>query len=402
MRVKAVKLARISLLFILIFLGRLGSSSAWHWPSPLLPVILVPGEAMKIVTIDMPDFGLATRNAVDLAVAHHGGKIGGHPIRTQHFPFGCFPAAENEKFLKKITKDPQVVGVIGPICSGPAFQQVPVLSKAKILTISPANTAAELTEDEFHEANPYYYRTAPSDTFQGEAGGRFASAPVEQQGLGAATAAILYYSPEEAYSEVLREGFKRTFTGTVAGEFPIEFGQEDFSDLLGQLQALGVDVVYAPLFDEALFFYFQLREAGGSFGQTPFLGTDSLFFPDIFEFLGDDPVEFYVTATNSNGPKYEAFHKAYVKKFREEPNAFEPLAYDATRLMLKAIAAKSIKLGKFLVLNPRDLRRYMDGASHYPYVGAGGTYTDPHNGDLNPTGHSVFQGGEGEFTPIYP
>ena len=393
--------ARLFAFIALVVLAFPASSFAWHWPK-IDPILLFPGEPMKVVIIDMPDFGLDTRNAVDLAVEQFGKKIDGHMIRTQAYPFGCDEEVEgNDRFLKRVTRNDRVVGVIGPICSGVASRQVPILSAAGILTISPANTTADFSTPEFHEENRYYFRTAPSDLIQGTIDGSFASTPVAQGGLGASRAAILYY-PDESYPESLRASFKQTFAGTVVGEFPVSFDQEDFSAVIAQMEALNVDVVYAPIFENLTFFFEQLRGGNGAVRGVPVFATDGFFGDFIFEVFGDNPEELYLSTVNSEGPHFVAFYNDYVAKYGIEPNPFEGFAYDATRLLLKAVADKSFRVGKFLFLDPRSLVAYMEDGIHYPYNGAGGVYSTPTGADLNSKGFSVYKAENGDFTPLYP
>src|SRR4030095_545047 len=207
-------------------------------------ILLGPGQAVRIARMAMPQFGLVMRNAVDLAIEQFGGTFLGHPIQTKHYGKGCDLRAELDGFVQGLIRESKTVGLIGPICSGRTARIVQTLSDAKILTISPDNTARELTEPAFHDLIPFYFRTSPTDAFQGPAGAAFAQTPTAQGGLGAASAAIIYY--DEGYSNTLREGFKKTFSGSIL-EFPIQFEHQDFTDILDAVMGQ-VDVIYAPVF----------------------------------------------------------------------------------------------------------------------------------------------------------
>jgi len=213
-------------------------------------IVLRPGQPLQIATMDMPEFGLSTRNAVDLAIEQFG-NLQGHPIKTKHYGRGCDERKEMDGFIQGLIREPKTLGLVGPICSGRTVRIVQTLSDAKILTISPANTFSGFSDPAFHELIPYYFRTAPSDQFQGGVGAEFAISPKAQNGLGATTAAIIYYGDDEAgYSSVLRQGFREAFIaagGTIVGEFPIQFGQTDFNDALDEMGE--AEVVYAPIFD---------------------------------------------------------------------------------------------------------------------------------------------------------
>ena len=66
--------------------------------------ILRPGQPVRIATMDMPQFGLAMRNAIDLAVEQFGGVLFGHAIQTKHYGRGCDLRGEQDQFLNGLTR----------------------------------------------------------------------------------------------------------------------------------------------------------------------------------------------------------------------------------------------------------------------------------------------------------
>ena len=358
-------------------------------------IVIRPGQSLLIGTMDEPKF-LPTRLGVDLAVDQFGNQLLGFPIRTKHLGHGCGPM-QNQNIAEGLSKDPKVAGVVGPMCSGRAHGIIHLLSDAQVLTISPANTGAFLTEPDFRP--PYYFRTSPNDLFQGPIGADFAG-----QALGATTAAVIYY--EEEYSLGLFEGFNQAFTaggGTITGEFPIPFEQGDFTAILDEIGE--VDVIYAPIFfEDSAPLYTQLRERDPN-GEIPLLVSDGSIGPFMFDLIGPNPVEFYASGVVLKGPEFPVFLQDYLASFGQEPepDSFEAMAYDAATLMLNAMAAVAQTDAKGnLVISPPALLDYLNDPSNYPYLGAGGTYTVPENGDLNKNGWEVFLGQDGEFIPVYP
>ena len=57
-----------------------------------------------------------------------------------------------------VVADAQVVGVIGTLCSGAAVEASPIISKAGLSMVSPANTSPLLTSDLFGNVSPDYYK----------------------------------------------------------------------------------------------------------------------------------------------------------------------------------------------------------------------------------------------------
>src|SRR4030095_853085 len=166
---------------------------------------------------DMPEFDVLTRNAVELAIEKFGGALFGHPIKTKHYGKGCDARREHDAFIQGLTREPKTVGLIGPICSGRTLRIIQTLSDAQILTISPANTLPDLTDPEFHDSIPFYFRTSPNDMNQGPLAARFAQAPNDQNGLGAKRAVIVSYdfAQEDDFFGIVEKGFRDNFTGTI-------------------------------------------------------------------------------------------------------------------------------------------------------------------------------------------
>ena len=69
----------------------------------------------------------------------------------------------------RFTSDPNVVGVVGPMCSSACTPAAPIYDAAGFTTISPSCTAPALTQSGFASFN----RTVPSDANQGKFAAEF-------------------------------------------------------------------------------------------------------------------------------------------------------------------------------------------------------------------------------------
>ena len=389
--IRKFKLHLASLLFSLLISAPLMAAD----------IVIRSNQPVSIATMDFPQYGFFTRNGVDLAVLQFGGSLLGHRIKTMDYGKGCDLRQELDDFIQGLTRQPKTLGLVGPICSGRTRRIVETLSDAQILTISPANTFSGFSDPELHSSIPYYFRTPPNDRFQAETAADFTLSPPSENGLGASTAAIVYYGGDDDYSQFLANGFRDLFTqggGTIVGDFPIDFGQ----DLSTVVDTLGdVDVVYAPLFDGEFFsLYTALRE---THGDVPLLGTDGVMGLSALEVLGITPVQSYATGVVENGPNLETFVADYTAHYGYPPGPFEAFAYDATRLILNAAAAAaSVDASGTLTISTEDMLDYMNDSANYPYAGAGGTYQTPVNGDLNFGGYAVFQDVGGDFLQVFP
>ncbi|HVE78882.1 MAG TPA: ABC transporter substrate-binding protein, partial [Gemmatimonadaceae bacterium] len=85
-------------------------------------------------------------------------------------------AAQEAENARKAAEDTKTVGYIGTFNSGAARISIPILNKAGIVMISPANTATDLTMDRTTDSTYYasgtknYFRVIPNDSIQGLVG----------------------------------------------------------------------------------------------------------------------------------------------------------------------------------------------------------------------------------------
>ena len=131
---------------------------------PLTPTSLLnAAESMqKAIELASEDYGLIRGRAVSL----------GQPVDTMCSSDGGGEGA------RQIVADPQVVGVIGPACSGASVGASPVLSTAGLAMISPANASPDLTSDlagnQGPDYHPGYFRVYSNGLYQAQAVAHFA------------------------------------------------------------------------------------------------------------------------------------------------------------------------------------------------------------------------------------
>lgn len=141
--------------------------------------------------------------------------------------------------------DAKVSAVIGAASSSVTLNVIDQITKAPIVQISPANTAASLSG-----YSPFFFRTAPPDTVQGSALG--------QQIVKDGNANIAFLVFNDAYGTGLRDVVEKTITdagGTVTyggngkgQEFPP--GQTTFSSEVTAAIASKPDAIVVIAFDE--------------------------------------------------------------------------------------------------------------------------------------------------------
>ncbi|HYN16849.1 MAG TPA: branched-chain amino acid ABC transporter substrate-binding protein, partial [Actinomycetes bacterium] len=132
------------------------------------------------LTGSLSELGLGIKNSVDLAVkqANEKGTVPDYEIVVAAEDDAADPAT-GANAANKLASDPQVGGVVGTLNSSVAQSVAPVLAKADIVQVSPANTNPTLTrgpkpDDSPQRIWPTYMRVATTDTFQGPFAADFA------------------------------------------------------------------------------------------------------------------------------------------------------------------------------------------------------------------------------------
>jgi neutral amino acid transport system substrate-binding protein len=169
--------------------------------------------------------------------------------------------------------------VIGAASSSVSLNFVDTLTDAKITQISPANTSIELSG-----YSPFYFRTAPPDTVQGNALGTLISSD------GYANIGFLVFN--DTYGTGLRNSVEETITAAggkcVFGckgqgdEFPA--GQTTFSSEVQAVNAANPDAIVIIAFDETKSIVPELAASGFDMSKTYFVdGNLSDFSADFPE-----------------------------------------------------------------------------------------------------------------------
>src|SRR3954463_15150770 len=120
---------------------------------------------------DLSALGLGMKNSIDLAIkqANDAGKIKDWKIEFD--PEDDTAKADvGAQVASKVASDSAVAGVIGTLNSSVALQVAPILQKANIVQISPANSGVGLTgRDKSPQVRPYsnYFRVCATDDLQG-------------------------------------------------------------------------------------------------------------------------------------------------------------------------------------------------------------------------------------------
>lgn len=345
--------------------GSTGPSS--FEPGPLGTVTVLRGESVRIRSLlamtGAPSLGIAARRGVELAVGDVGTVRGrrvdlGDPVDSRCSPDGGRSGA------REIVADPQVVGVIGTSCSAAAVAASPVISQEGFVMIAPSTTSPLLTSDLAGNPNPDhhpgYFRVANNDLYQARAVADFAYSHLGLR-------RIVTLHDGDPYTTALTNAFGDAFRA-VGGEVPVATGiakgQTDMTSVLAEFAVAGPDGIFFPLFvPEGSPFAAQARGFGGLEDATLISGAALL----VSEFLAEPQSEgIYFAGPQSDyrgnvnavtGKSAEIVSAAYATEYGQRPSTpYWALAYDATTLLLDAIATVAVEEGGRLYIDRAALR----------------------------------------------
>ncbi|MBW3572200.1 MAG: branched-chain amino acid ABC transporter substrate-binding protein, partial [Gemmatimonadetes bacterium] len=312
-----------------------------------------------------PDvYGVRSRMGAELALEelNASGAFGGRELALRVVddegnPTSAIAAADS------LVRDPDVLAVVGHVYSGAT------IAAAQQYAGNLPAVATSATSPEVSRLGDWIFRVASSDSANAVALARAANAMGRR-------IAVLYANDD--YGQGLARNFAsalRAAGGTVAAMDPFLDDTKDFTPYLRRMKDRGVDLVFvAGLQDPAARAIAQAQQVG--------LGA---------RFLGGDGIE----GLAEMGPRYDGtavgvlFHaqmsdsaRAFVQRYRarynEDPDSQSALAYDAVRLLARALQAGH--------RDPASIRRWLEGVGAErggspPFEGVAGRVEFDENGD---------------------
>ena len=341
-------------------------------------VPVASGDAIQIrslnaISEEVADFGLPLQRGAELGMADYGTVHGfdvdlGPRFDGQCTNFGGVSAGQ------AIAKDETVIGVIGTSCSGAAAGAAPLITGAGMVMISPGNTSPALTSD--LAGNPGenrhvgYYRTAHNDLFQGRVMAEFV-----YNELGLVTAAAIHDG--DPYTRGLAEAFADAFEvlgGTITGFTGVNKDDTDMVPVLLELATGGPEALFFPVFQPVGDHIADQVPTVDGFEDTQMFSADGLLTAEYLSlpqsvgmyFSGPD-TRYGGNVNQSTGKTAEDFLAAYQAAYEELPtSSFWAHAYDATTLLLDAIAAASYVTDEgTLMIDRAGVREFLDDVDGY-------------------------------------
>lgn len=326
-------------------------------------------------------YGMNVKNGLLLAMAEINEKGG---IRQK--PMDLLiedDGSSEEKAVEKATELAKggVPLIIGGITSSVTLAMVPVCEKNKVILLSPTASSPKLST-----AGDYFFRNYPSDSLEGRVMAEYAVRRLKIRNV-----AIL--SIDNEYGKGVTDVFKKRFTelaGTVLSEKYYAEGTADFAATVKELKSMNPDAIYMPgYYTEISSIMKEVKTQGV---KSKLMSVEGAAQPQIVEIAGDAaeglvyPQPPYDPESSDWDTKH--FVSTYKAKYPTAPDIDAAFAYDALRIVAKAIEASANY--------PVDLRARLSDTS---FKGITGDIAFDANGDVN-IEPKMFEIKAGKFVPI--
>ena len=281
--------------------------------------------------------------------------------------------------------DAKVVGVVGHLNSGTSIPASAIYNTAGVAQISPSATNPKLTNQGFKGV----FRMVANDVAQGTAIGNYAV-----KGMGGKKIAII--DDKTAYgvglADETEKAVKAAGSAIVIREALANEKEQDFKGVLTKVKAKNPDVIVFGGMD---------AQAGPMLKQMKALGIKAKFISgdgsqsaELIKLGGDASEGSYATTAGlpkEKMPQGAAFYDKFKAKFNADVQVYAPFTYDATNVLIAAIA----KVGT-------DPAKIIDAVKATSMDGVTGKIAFDDKGDIKDGAVTVFQvkGGKWETVQI--
>ncbi len=355
-------------------------------------MVFAPGTEIKLAVSSAlagayAVYGQDMLNGVDLAIADYG-TLNGWTVVSEGGDDGC-EGAPAVTVAEQFAADPNVLSVIGPMCSGSVVPASDIYAEHNVIMVTPSSTAVIVTARGYENL----FRLVANDDLQAEV-----TADYLWNELGVTDLAVLH--DQSIYGEGIAEAVSGKFAllgGTVTGFEGLTRGDTDFSAVISTVLAGDPGAVYFGGMDaEGALLVSQLRAAGF---EGVFFGPDGIKSkPTYIDASGGAAEGSYATFGAVGGATgYEDWEARFTELY-DAPVAYAPGSYDAAMIILQAAAAvaETDRDGN-LVIGRKALA---DQIRATPYAGITGALEFTATGDLSRVSITVFKVENAEFVAV--
>ncbi|MEK7702894.1 MAG: branched-chain amino acid ABC transporter substrate-binding protein [Nitrospirota bacterium] len=340
------------------------------------------------MTGDQSKLGADVANGVRLAMDewNEKGGINGVKIRLeigddQHDPKQAVSVAN-----KMVNMG--IVGMVGHFNSSASIPASSVYQRAGIPMITPASTNPKLTDQGFKTV----FRVCGRDDQQGKVAADFAIGV-----FGAKKIAVLH--DKTTYGQGLSEEFQKAVIAQRADAI-VSFdgltqGDKDFRGVLTSLKEKSPDLIFfGGIFPEGGLLAKQAKEVGLA---APMISGDGVFDPKFIEIAGESAEGTFLTFTPDpeKMPHAKGFLKAYKARHGDALAPYAIYAYDATRILLSALAQAGTPAAM------KDGKKVSETIRNMKYDGALGHVEFDAKGDVKEAPYVIWLTRGGKFEEFW-
>ena len=341
--------------------------------APAQPTAAPAEGALKVAILaplsgSQPTFGISTRDGALMALDEWNAKGGvlGRKIEAVVADSQC-EADPAVNAANKVIDQDKVKYIVGEVCSKASIPISEIANEKGVVQISPTSTNVQVTTKIDGSTKPFTFRACFIDPFQGLVGAKFAV-----ENLKAKTAFVLFDQGND-YVRGLAEAFEAAFTaagGKVVGKESYTSTDTDFSAILAKVAEAKPDMIYLPD-------YYPIVNLVGAQAKDkgitiPMMGGDGWDSGDLDVKAADNGYYTNHYDAGDTRPIVQDFVKNFGAKYNGAvPDALAALAYDATNLMLAAIAKAGVD-------DPTQVAKAMEGLK-YDAVSGTITFDAQHN-----------------------
>lgn len=349
--------------------------------------------------------GLGIQYGVKLALddANKKNLVPGVRFSLKAYDDKALPATGQQN-ATAIVGDNSIYAVVGPLNSGVARSEQQVFNTAKMVQISPSNTAVDLTQGQNWasgtKARPFnnYFRTATTDAIQGGFAAEYAYKKAGKK-------KVYVVDDKQAYGAGLAGLFKEHFTqlgGSVAGTDHVNTGDKDFSTLVTKIKNSGADLLYyGGQYDEAQLISKQLKAIGA---KIPLMGGDGIYSDTYIQVAGAAAQGDLATSvgvpvdTLPAAKQFIADYKA--AKYPGDYGTYGGYSYDAATAIIKGLKAVMDANGGKLPAVADARAKLIDAVQKSDFDGIAGHVSFDQYGDTTNKQLTTYEVENGKWTAV--
>lgn len=281
-------------------------------------------------------------------------------------------SAHAKQIAKNLVNKKEVLAVVGHFTSDSTLAASEIYQQNQLVFISPTSTSEDLSvQGKSHSPN-FFFRTVPSDRVTAQALASYLNQQVNLQ------TAVVFYNPGSKYSKSLQHQFQESLSkhgGKVVNKLDLSTPILNSGKAIDEVGKQGANVIALFPNSQSLILNKTIKLIIANQCRYFMVGGDTIYTPEILDVVGKEVKNCLVVAVpwhqmNSPDPK---FPQVAEKLWGGQVSWRTALAYDATRVLLTAIAKSS---------NPsRLLLQQTLSNSNFKAMGATGMISFQANGD---------------------